>query len=747
MPNIIRIKRSTGSTAPTTLKNAELAYAEGNNTLYIGAGISSGDTASSIIKIGGSGAFLTIDTAQTINNLGVKTFNTTNFKLTGGSSGQVLSTNGSGDLTWASSTANAFSTITGNTGSTTASGADSLAITGSGAISVAVTSPSGADTATISVAQASTTNLGVVELAAVIDASTTKVVTPSLLKGYVDTKVDAVASGLDIKGSCRVATAAALPNAPTYSPTNKTLIASSNGALTVDGVLVQVNDRILVKNQSEARQNGIYVVTAKGADFNAAYTLTRADDANVNSTGAPEKSITAGMFTFIEEGTNNQDTAWVLTTNNPITIDNATLENNTALTFTQFAGPGTVTAGTGLSRTGNEISLSVPVVATRGGTGQTTYTAGDILYSNATDTLDKLSIGSANHVLRVSGGKPGWGQVSLTAGVTGTLPIANGGTNATTADGALGQLGANTIGLNIFKLANPGAITFLRLNADNTVTARSAADFRSDIGAGTGNGTVTSVTGTGGISVATGTTTPGISLAAAYGDTTNPYGTKTANSVLAGPTTGAATAPTFRALVEADIPNISAGKLTSGTAGGKITFTTPSTNTFSNGASINLPASSISIADYDNGVPGDIWNSVGTLRFKTGSGVKTIAFTDSNITGTAAGLSSTLAVGSGGTGQVSFQAGKLLKGNGTNALAVADAGTDFVVAGTTTVGKIIFANATTSIASANLGTGTADPTTPVNGDFWNNAGTLKLYYGATKTVLLDDSTLDGGSFP
>jgi len=86
----------------------------------------------------------------------------------------------------------------------------------------------------------------------------------------------------------------------------------------------------------------------------------------------------------------------------------------------------------------------------------------------------------------------------LTTGVTGTLPIANGGTNATTESGARTNLGATTIGSNLFTLTNPGAIRFPRFNADNTVSSLSDSDFRTAIGAGTGNGTVTSVTaGTG----------------------------------------------------------------------------------------------------------------------------------------------------------------------------------------------------------------------------------------------------------
>jgi len=89
--------------------------------------------------------------------------------------------------------------------------------------------------------------------------------------------------------------------------------------------------------------------------------------------------------------------------------------------------------------------------------------------------------------------------VSLTSQVSGTLPIANGGTNATTASDARTNLGATTVGSNFFTLTNPSAITFPRINADNSVSTLDAATFRTAIGAGTSStvGTVTSVGGTG----------------------------------------------------------------------------------------------------------------------------------------------------------------------------------------------------------------------------------------------------------
>ena len=116
------------------------------------------------------------------------------------------------------------------------------------------------------------------------------------------------------------------------------------------------------------------------------------------------------------------------------------------------------------------------------------------------------------------------------------------------------SLGGTTVGQNFFLLTNPSAITFPRINADNTVSALDAATFRTAIGAGTGSGTVTGVTATSPVA-SSGGTAPVISLSTGYGDTLNPYASKTANFFLAAPN-GAAGVPSFRAVVAADIPTL-----------------------------------------------------------------------------------------------------------------------------------------------------------------------------------------------
>lgn len=151
------------------------------------------------------------------------------------------------------------------------------------------------------------------------------------------------------------------------------------------------------------------------------------------------------------------------------------------------------------------------------------------------------------------------------ANVTGTVAIANGGTGATAAPAARTNLGATTLGSNLFTLANVAAIAFPRINADNTVSSLDAAAFRTAIGAGTSSttGTVTNIATGSGLSGGPITATGTISLATAYGDTVNPYASKTANTFLAAPN-GSAGVPTFRTLVAADVPTLNQN--TTGTA-------------------------------------------------------------------------------------------------------------------------------------------------------------------------------------
>ena len=226
----------------------------------------------------------------------------------------------------------------------------------------------------------------------------------------------------------------------------------------------------------------------------------------------------------------------------------------------------------------------------RTGIAASTYQAklngtGFIKASGTTISYDNSTyLTSSSGVSTFSAGTTGFTPSTATSGavtLAGTLALANGGTGATTAatartalgatvrgantflltdlsaisflrynadntvsqraaDGMRTDLGGSTIGQSMFTLTNPSAITFPQFNSDNTVSALDAASFRTAIGAGTGTGTVTSVTGTSPISVATGTTTPAITIANAGVSTTGVVtastqtfgGAKTFNGVL-----------------------------------------------------------------------------------------------------------------------------------------------------------------------------------------------------------------------
>jgi hypothetical protein len=138
-------------------------------------------------------------------------------------------------------------------------------------------------------------------------------------KRYVDSAV----VGINWKPSVRAATT-----------TEITL----SGEQTVDDVVLVAGDRVLVKNQSTAANNGIYVVVSGGA-------WTRSTDADTSA------ELTASFAVFVEEGTSNADSGWVLTVDGDVTV------GVTALTFTQFTGLGQVTAGNGLTKSGNVIDV------------------------------------------------------------------------------------------------------------------------------------------------------------------------------------------------------------------------------------------------------------------------------------------------------------------------------------------------------------------------------------------------------
>lgn len=191
-------------------------------------------------------------------------------------------------------------------------------------------------------------------------------------------------------------------------------------ALTVDGKLTVVADRILIYNQTNAYENGVYTVTTVG-DGSTAWVLTRATDSDKyipNST----VGMSAGDYFFVTDGDTGKGESYVLTTPNPIT------PGTTNLTYTQFSASQVYSAGTGLTLTGTTFSLTSPVLTSLGGTGLTSYTAGDLTYYASGTAFTKLGIGTNGKILKSTGSAPAWEDPanlavsSISFGTTGLTP-------------------------------------------------------------------------------------------------------------------------------------------------------------------------------------------------------------------------------------------------------------------------------------------------------------------------------------
>ena len=255
--------------------------------------------------------------------------------------------------------------------------------------------------------------------------------------------VDGFTSGLDVKDSCRVATTANLT--VTYDQTNKRLDnADTQAALAIDGVTLSVNDRVLVKSQTEARENGIYKVTDVGSN-SSNWRLERSSDTN---TGA---QLTGGSFTFVEEGTANADNGYTFTHNGIPTLTDNTLSNNTELPVSQFSGAGQVVAGAALVKAGNTLDVNVDNASIAVVSDALQVKAGGITNAMLAGSITNANLADPN--------------VSL-AGETGTGTVGLGGTLTFTA------------GEGIDTSASGSAITIAGENA--STTNKGVASFSTD---------------------------------------------------------------------------------------------------------------------------------------------------------------------------------------------------------------------------------------------------------------------------
>lgn len=318
-----------------------------------------------------------------------------------------------GDVTGSgtSSFATTLATVNGNTGSFgSGSQISTFTVNAKGLITaagVASVTSLGTQVADINMGSHKITNLN--DPTANTDAAT---------KQYADN----IASGLDPKQSCRLATTA-----------NITL----SGEQTIDSVAAVTGDRVLVKNQSTGSENGIYVVDTSS--------WTRATDFD----GTPSNEVTSGAYTFVTEGTSQATTGWVLSTPDPITV------GTTALTFVQFTSGSTYTAGTGITLTGNSFSVNQGFTPTW--TGAHTFSS-SVLMTGSSPALTVNGTGTAPRFqINNTGVRMGYvvGCLSTNDYINGTVP---GDVGLAAAAGAL-VFSVNDGGSFAAKISSAGNVT------------------------------------------------------------------------------------------------------------------------------------------------------------------------------------------------------------------------------------------------------------------------------------------------